>query len=170
LPGADAGSIGIMIGILICGWMACYCRILAWFIRLILWPDYLLTDLTRGALGLNVDYISKRMAKPYFYVIFVICGYSFIVLRWVNSVQFGIGFYGHWAGCGSRENIRCDPMKYKVINFYISVYRRLCGAFMPFYRFLTPDVWQLRAIRLRYWLSPKSGEEEASVARCKQHF
>ncbi|MEL7563397.1 MAG: branched-chain amino acid ABC transporter permease [Dehalobacterium sp.] len=139
-----AALLGLLIGILTLRMDGMFAAILAWFIGLILMAlTTSLTDLTRGALGLNVDlYFQTAWAKPYFYVIFVICVITFIVLRWVTKSNLGLAFTALGQDVEAARTSGVDPMKYKVINFTISCFiAGLCGGFYAhFIGILTPDV------------------------------
>lgn len=142
--GLIAALLGLLIGILTLRMDGMFAAILAWFIGLILMAlTTSLTDLTRGALGLNVDlYFQTGWAKPYFYVIFVICVITFIVLRWVTKSNLGLAFTALGQDVEAARTSGVDPMKYKVINFTISCFiAGLCGGFYAhFIGILTPDV------------------------------
>jgi len=142
--GIIAALLGLLIGILTLRMDGMFAAILAWFIGLILMAlTTSLTDLTRGALGLNVDlYFQTGWAKPYFYVIFVICIITFIVLKWVTKSNLGLAFTALGQDTEAARTSGVDPMKYKVINFTISCFiAGLCGGFYAhFIGILTPDV------------------------------
>lgn len=139
-----AALLGLFIGILTLRMDGMFAAILAWFIGLILMAlTTSLTDLTRGALGLNVDlYFQTGWAKPYFYVIFVICVITYIVLRWVTKSNLGLAFTALGQDTEAARTSGVDPMKYKVINFTISCFiAGLCGGFYAhFIGILTPDL------------------------------
>lgn len=139
-----AAILGLFIGILTLKMDGMFAAILAWFIGLILMAlTTSLTDLTRGALGLNVDlYFNTGWSKPYFYVIFVICVITYIVLRWVTKSNLGLAFSALGQDAEAARAAGVDPMKYKVINFTISCFvAGLCGGFYAhFIGILTPDL------------------------------
>jgi len=139
-----AGLLGLLIGILTLRMDGMFAAILAWFIGLILMAlTTSLTGLTRGALGLNVDlYFNTGWSKPYFYVIFIICVITFIVLRWVTKSNLGLAFTALGQDVEAARTSGVDPMKYKVINFTISCFvAGLCGGFYAhFIGILTPDL------------------------------
>ncbi|ATW23743.1 branched-chain amino acid ABC transporter permease [Candidatus Formimonas warabiya] len=139
-----AALLGLLIGILTLKMDGMYAAILAWFVGLILMAlTTSLTDFTRGALGLNVDlYFNTGWSKPYFYVIFVICIATYIVLRWVTKSNLGLAFTALGQDCEAARTCGVDPMKYKVTNFTISCFvAGLCGGFYAhFMGILTPDL------------------------------
>lgn len=141
---AMAALLGLLIGMLTLRMDGLFAAILAWFIGLILMAlATSLTDLTRGALGLNVDlYFKTGWSKPYFYVIFTICVVTFFVLRWVTRSHLGMAFTALGQDVEAARTSGVDPMKYKVINFTISCFiAGLCGGFYAhFIGILTPDV------------------------------
>ncbi|MBC2727090.1 branched-chain amino acid ABC transporter permease [Desulfosporosinus sp.] len=145
LAGAFMAAIfGLLIGVLTLKMDGMFAAILAWFIGLILMAlTTSLTGLTRGALGLNVDlYFNTGWSKPYFYVIFVICIVTYIVLRRVTNSNLGLAFSALGQDAEAARTCGVDPMKYKVINFTISCFvAGLCGGFYAhFMGILTPDI------------------------------
>ena len=139
-----AAVLGLLIGILTLRMDGMFAAILAWFIGLILMAlTASLTDLTRGVLGLNVDlYFATAWAKPYFYVIFIICLLTYIILRWVTKSNLGLAFNALGQDVEAARTAGVDPMKYKVLNFTISCFvAGLCGGFYAhFIGILTPDL------------------------------
>lgn len=139
-----AAILGLFIGILTLRMDGMFAAILAWFIGLILM--YLatsLTDITRGALGLNVDLFFKTAwAKPYFYVIFVICLLTYVTLMRITKSNLGLAFSALGQDTEAARTAGVDPMKYKVLNFTVSCFvAGLCGGFYAhFIGILTPDV------------------------------
>ncbi len=139
-----AALVGLLIGVLTLRMSGMYAAILAWFVGLILMSlATSLTDLTRGMLGLNVDtFFESAWATPYFYVIFIICVITFIVLRMLTRTNTGLAFTALGQDVEAARASGVDPLKYKVINFTISSFiAGLIGGFYAhFIGILTPDV------------------------------
>ncbi len=143
-----AALLGLVIGVLTLKMDGMFAAILAWFVGLVLMAlAASLQWLTRGTLGLNVSlFFDTGWTKPYFYVIFVICIITYMVLRKVTSSKLGLAFIALGQDAEAARSSGVDPMKYKVINFTISCFiAGLCGGFYAhFFGLLTPDLLATR--------------------------
>jgi len=139
-----AALLGLVIGMLTLKMEGMYAAILAWFVGLVLMAlAASLQELTRGTLGLNVDlFFETGWTKPYFYVIFLICVVTYMVLRKVTNSKLGLAFTALGLDAEAARFCGVNPMKYKVINFTISCFiAGLCGGFYAhFMGILTPDL------------------------------
>lgn len=139
-----AGLLGLLIGVLTLRMEGMFAAILAWFVGLVLMAlCAALVPLTRGALGLNVAlFFDTGWAKPYFYVILVICIFTYILLRLITKSNLGLAFNALGQDVEAARTSGVNPMKYKVINFTISCFiAGLCGGFYAhFIGILTPDL------------------------------
>ncbi|HWQ40743.1 MAG TPA: branched-chain amino acid ABC transporter permease [Desulfosporosinus sp.] len=142
--GFMAGLLGLLIGVLTLRMEGMFAAILAWFVGLVLMAlCAALVPLTRGALGLNVPlFFDTGWAKPYFYVILVICFATYILLRLITKSHLGLAFNALGQDVEAARTSGVNPMKYKVINFTISCFiAGLCGGFYAhFIGILTPDL------------------------------
>ena len=139
-----AGLFGFLIGVLTLRMEGMFAAILAWFVGLVLMAlAAALVSLTRGSLGLNVPlFFDTGWAKPYFFVIFIICLVTFMVLRLITRSNLGLAFTALGQDVEAARTSGVNPMKYKVINFTISCFiAGLCGGFYAhFIGILTPDI------------------------------
>ena len=139
-----AALVGLLIGLLTLKMEGMYAAILAWFVGLVLMAlASSMQWLTRGTLGLNVDlFFETGWTKPYFYIIFVICVLTYMILRKVTSSKLGLAFTALGQDAEAARACGVNPMKYKVINFTISCFiAGLCGGFYAhFLGILTPDL------------------------------
>ena len=139
-----AGLLGMIIGLLTLRMQGMFAAILAWFVGLVLMAlCSALVPLTRGPLGLNVNlFFTTAWAKPYFYVIFVICILTFIALRLITKSNLGLAFNALGQDVEAARTSGVNPMKYRVINFTISCFiAGLCGGFYAHFEgILTPDL------------------------------
>lgn len=145
---AFAALLGLMIGVLTLKMDGMFAAILAWFVGLVLMAlAASLQWLTRGTLGLNVDlFFDTGWTKPYFYIIFVICIFTYMILRKVTNSNLGLAFTALGQDAEAARTCGVNPMKYKVINFTISCFiAGLCGGFYAhFMGILTPDLLATR--------------------------
>lgn len=141
---AMAGLVGFLTGILTLRLRGMYAAIMAWFLGMTLMSLAAnLVGLTRGNLGLNVDMMFDTGSKiPYFYLIYVICFFSYIVLKMITKSNIGLAFKAIGQDQEAAEASGVNPTKYKVFNFTISCgIAGLAGGFYAhFMGILTPDV------------------------------
>lgn len=141
---AFAALLGLFIGMLTLKMDGMFAAILAWFVGLVLMGlAASLQWLTRGTLGLNVNlFFDTGWSKPYFYVIFVICVLTYMILRKITNSNLGLAFTALGQDAEAARTCGVNPMKYKVLNFTISCFiAGLCGGFYAhFIGILTPDL------------------------------
>lgn len=141
---AFAALLGLFIGMLTLKMDGMFAAILAWFVGLVLMGlAASLQWLTRGTLGLNANlFFDTGWSKPYFYVIFVICVLTYMILRKITNSNLGLAFTALGQDAEAARTCGVNPMKYKVLNFTISCFiAGLCGGFYAhFIGILTPDL------------------------------
>lgn len=144
LGGIFAAVVGFLIGMLTLRMDGMFAALLAWFVGLILMnAANALTDLTRGALGLQIEPLfDTPWATPYFYVIFVICVVVFIVLRMIVKSNLGLAFTALGQDMQTARTTGVSPLKYRLINFCISCFIAgvVGGFYGHFIGILTPTV------------------------------
>lgn len=144
LGGIFAAFVGFLIGMLTLRMDGMFAALLAWFVGLILMnAANALTDLTRGALGLQVEPLfDTPWATPYFYVIFVICVITYIALRIIVKSNLGLAFTALGQDMQAARTTGVSPLKYRLINFCISCFiAGVVGGFYAHYiGILTPTL------------------------------
>ena len=142
--GLVATFAGLLIGLLTLRMDGMFAALLAWFVGLILMnAANALTDLTRGALGLQVQPLfDTPWATPYFYVIFTICVITYIVLRVIVKSNLGLAFTALGQDMQTACTTGVSPLKYRLINFCISCFiAGIVGGFYAHYiGILTPTL------------------------------
>lgn len=137
-----AALMGLVVGLLTLRMDGIFAALLAWFVGLILMNTIsALPDITRGALGLQVEPLfSTPWAKPYYYVIFVICIVTFIILKKIVRSNWGLAFRALGQDMQAAQTTGISPLKYRLINFVIScLIAGVCGGFYAhFIGVLTP--------------------------------
>lgn len=145
-----AALLGFLVAILTLRLRGMFAAVLAWFVGLTLMALAInQVDLTRGALGINVEKFFTSPAKEqYFYVIFIIMVATYIVLKMVTNSNIGLAFKAIGQDQDAAETIAINPTKYKVINFTIScaVAGLVGGFYAHFIGILTPDVMHTRRV------------------------
>ena len=133
LGGVAALAAGLIIGLLTLRMDGLFAALLAWFVGLILMnAANALTDLTRGALGLQVQNLfSTPWAKPYFYTILVMAIIIYIALRMVVKSNLGLAFTALGQDMQTAQTTGVSPLKYRLINFCISCF--IAGVLGGFY-------------------------------------
>ncbi len=124
LGGIMAALLGLLIALLTMKMDAMFAALLAWFVGIVLQNIIAaVPDITRGAMGLNVTQLfSTPWAKPYFYVIFVICLITFCALRKIVDSRFGLSFRALGQDIEAAKAVGISPLKYRTINFVVSCF------------------------------------------------
>lgn len=142
LGGLMATLVGLVIGLLTLKMEGIFAALLAWFVGLILQGACgAMTWLTKGQLGLQVPSLfDTPWAKPYFYVILVICLGVFVAMRTITRSNLGLAFRALGQDMQAAQTTGISVLKYRLTNFCISCFvAGLCGAFNAhFIGILTP--------------------------------
>lgn len=134
--GLLATLLGFLIGLLTLKMDGMFAALLAWFVGLILLNTATAwTALTNGQVGLQVESLFKTpWAKPYFYVIFVICVITYIAFRMLTQSNMGLAFRAIGQDMEAAQTSGVSPFKYRIINFCISCFLSgLVGGFYAHY-------------------------------------
>lgn len=144
IGGIAAALLGLLIALLTMKMDAMFAALLAWFVGIVLQNIIAaLPDITRGAMGLNVTALFETpWAKPYFYVIFVICILTYCGLRKMVDSRFGLAFRALGQDLEAAKAVGISPLKYRTINFVISCFvAGIVGGFYAHYvGVLSPNV------------------------------
>jgi branched-chain amino acid transport system permease protein len=147
LAGAAAAAlVGFLTGALTLRLRGIFAAVMAWFVGLaLLGLTRNLTDLTRGALGLNAPpLLATADNRPYYYVIVGMLVVTYLVLWWVIRSHIGLAFRAIGQNAEASRASGVDITRYRVINFTLSCAFAgwLGGFYAHYYGILTPDVMQ----------------------------
>lgn len=144
IGGVAAALLGLLIALLTMKMDAMFAALLAWFVGIVLQNIIAaVPDITRGAMGLNVTQLFETAwAKPYFYVMFVICVLTFCILRVIVNSNFGLSFRALGQDIEAAKAVGISPLKYRTINFVVScLIAGIVGGFYGHYvGVLSPNV------------------------------
>ncbi len=150
LAGVASALLGLLIALLTMKMDAMFAALLAWFVGIVLQNTVAaLPDITRGAMGLNVKQLfATPWAKPYFYVMFVMCLVTFCVLRRIVDSKYGLSFRALGQDIEAAKAIGISPLKYRTINFVVSCFiAGVVGGFYGHYvGVLSPNVLGTRNV------------------------
>jgi branched-chain amino acid transport system permease protein len=139
-----SGLLGFLTGALTLRLRGIFAAVMTWFVGLaLLGLTRNLTDLTRGALGLNVPALLETSSNlPYYYIIFVMMLITLLVLRAIVRSHIGLAFRAIGQNVEAARASGVNPTYYRVLNFTIScAFAGWLGSFYAhFYGILTPDV------------------------------
>jgi branched-chain amino acid transport system permease protein len=143
--GAGAAAVlGFLTGALTLRLRGIFAAVMAWFVGLaLLGITRNLTDLTRGALGLNAPSLLPEAGnRPYYYVIVGMLIVTYVVLAWVIRSRLGLAFRAIGQNADAARASGINPTQYRVINFTLSCAFAgwLGGFYAHYYGILTPDV------------------------------
>lgn len=138
------GVLGFFTGILTLRLRGMFAAILAWFLGMTMMSLALIwVDLTRGALGLNVDLLFDTAEKtPFYYVIFAISLGTYILLKWLVQSNIGLAFKAIGGDQDAAESSGINITYFKVLNFTIScsIAGLVGGFYAPFLSIVTPEM------------------------------
>lgn len=141
---AVAAAVGFLTGALTLRLRGIFAAVMAWFIGLaLLGLTRNLTDLTRGALGLNApSLLATSDNRPYYYIAVAMMVITYVVLRRVIRSHIGLAFRAIGQNVEAARASGVDPTRYRVINFTLSCAFAgwLGGFYAHYYGILTPDV------------------------------
>jgi branched-chain amino acid transport system permease protein len=141
---AAAALVGFFTGALTLRLRGIYAAVMAWFVGLaLLGLTRNLTDLTRGALGLNVPTLLETADnRPYYYIIVMMMLITFVSLRYIINSHVGLAFRAIGQNIEAARASGVDPTRYLVLNFTVSCAFAgwLGGFYAHYYGILTPDV------------------------------
>ena len=139
-----AGVLGFMLGLLTLRQRGIFAAVVTWFLGLALMGlATMLTDLTRGVLGLRADLLFKSSSNlPYYYLIVGIMVVFYIITKWVVRSNMGLAFKAIGQNMDAARTSGISPFFYRVSNFTLSCAMAglLGGFYAHFYGVLTPDV------------------------------
>lgn len=139
-----AGLLGFLTGALTLRLRGIFAAVMTWFVGLaLLGLTRNLTDLTRGALGLNVPPLLETSSNlPYYYIIYTMMLITLLVLRAITRSHIGLAFRAIGQNMDAARASGVNPTYYRVLNFTISCAFAgwLGGFYAHFYGILTPDV------------------------------
>lgn len=139
-----AGLLGLLTGALTLRLRGIFAAVMTWFVGLaLLGLTRNLTDLTRGALGLNVPPLLETNSNlPYYYIIYAMMLITLLVLRAITRSRIGLAFRAIGQNIDAARASGVNPTYYRVLNFTISCAFAgwLGGFYAHFYGILTPDV------------------------------
>ncbi|MEK6575270.1 MAG: branched-chain amino acid ABC transporter permease [Chloroflexota bacterium] len=141
---AAAALVGFFTGALTLRLRGIYAAVMAWFVGLaLLGLTRNLTDLTRGARGLNVPTLLETANnRPYYYIIVMMMLITFVSLRYIINSHVGLAFRAIGQNIEAARASGVDPTRYRVLNFTVSCAFAgwLGGFYAHYYGILTPDV------------------------------
>lgn len=139
-----AGLLGLGTGALTLRLRGIFAAVMTWFVGLaLLGLTRNLTDLTRGALGLNVPpLLDTNSNLPYYYVIYTMLLVTLLTLRAITRSHIGLAFRAIGQNIEAARASGVNPTYYRVLNFTIScAFAGWLGGFYAFYYgILTPDI------------------------------
>ena len=143
--GVLAGFLGFLTGLLTLRLKGMFAAIVAWFLGMTIMALCLIwVDLTRGALGINVDLLFDTIDKrPFYYVMLGLCVITYAVLTWmITGSNMGLAFKSIGQDQEAAETCGVNPTKYKVINFTVScaIAGVIGGFYAHFMSILTPEM------------------------------
>ncbi len=141
---AVAALVGFFTGALTLRLRGIFAAVMAWFVGLaLLGLTRNLTDLTRGALGLNAPTLLVTADnRPYYYIIVVMMLVTFVSLQYIINSHVGLAFRAIGQNIEAARASGVDPTRYRVLNFTVSCAFAgwLGGFYAHYYGILTPDV------------------------------
>lgn len=143
---AAAALVGFFTGALTLRLRGIFAAVMAWFVGLaLLGLTRNLTDLTRGALGLNAPTLLETADnRPYYYIIVAMMILTFVALRYITQSHVGLAFRAIGQNVDAARASGVNPTYYRVLNFTVSCAFAgwLGGFYAHYYGILTPDVMQ----------------------------
>lgn len=141
---AVAAGVGFFTGALTLRLRGIFAAVMAWFVGLaLLGLTRNLTDLTRGALGLNAPtLLATADNRPYYFIIVAMMVLTYLALWRVIRSHIGLAFRAIGQNLDAARASGVDPTRYRVINFTLSCAFAgwLGGFYAHYYGILTPDV------------------------------
>lgn len=141
---AAAALVGFLTGALTLRLRGIFAAVMAWFVGLaLLGLTRNLTDLTRGALGLNAPtLLTTADNRPYYYIIVAMMLITYLTLWLVVRSHIGLAFRAIGQNLDAARASGVDPTRYRVVNFTLSCAFAgwLGGFYAHYYGILTPDV------------------------------
>lgn len=139
-----AGLVGLATGMLTLRLRGIYAAVMAWFIGLALMGlARNLTDITRGALGLNVPLLLNTSDNlPYYYIMLALLLITLVVLMAVIQSRLGLAFRAIGQNLQAARASGINPTRFLVVNFTLScAFGGLFGGFYAhYYGILTPNI------------------------------
>lgn len=141
---AAAALVGFLTGALTLRLRGIFAAVMAWFVGLaLLGLTRNLTDLTRGALGLNAPtLLTTADNRPYYFIIVAMMLLTYLALWLVVRSHIGLAFRAIGQNIDAARASGIDPTRYRVVNFTLSCAFAgwLGGFYAHYYGILTPDV------------------------------
>ncbi|MFO8035844.1 MAG: branched-chain amino acid ABC transporter permease [Anaerolineales bacterium] len=139
-----AGLVGLGLGFLTLRLRGIFAAVMAWFVGIALMGiTNNLTDLTRGAQGLQVKPLLESTSNlPYFYIVLAMSLLIYILLKLITNSRFGLAFKAIGQNIEAARASGINPTLYRVMNFAVSCFfAGLLGGFYAHYiGILTPDL------------------------------